>query len=698
MDIEGTDDRVSSVAPAPVQNISKINEDKIKEIVKIPNGKEIQEEISLLEQLSKDSTQLLNEKSSFIANKNIDLTKEIISYREKLIFEYSQFNVNEKNLQKPSNYESESDFIMAIEENINLLKRVNKIYTQIIGTAKQYYDIMAKFLDKFINYFKEVKNKNNPIKDFLSEEFQNIVDCWLFMKIDFDKFDFEEALTKGKYEQNFKTFISNEFKKKNFKLDIICPKGEIFDQKEQKRLKEQNEKDKKLLSENKSNLTKLHMENVGNISNYINDKLEFSKLKKLVLENSIMTNGNLFKKAKDLEKLTIKSFPNFQIELLDFLPEKLKELNLEKNNLVNFELETIFKGIFPNNKNILKNLEYLSFAGNNLTRVDLSILSTKTVYNGILTMNFRKNKIYKFIFNPDNFPSLMFIDLCKNNLNKSYLSDIKTLGSLESGNGFLFEPELCQKYYNKLKQKLKDNEKDLYLTKYLNITFMPKVQSLKYFQNFQINQKILNQLKKLDLSYNGLDCDTFFKYVNKNNGFLNLRSLNLNGNELDDTFFEKCLENNLFPKLQHLYLNSNKIGEYKAKISYKDEIPIDEKYTKDEDKELIYKLRLIYTFITKNTHLTKLNITKNPISELYTVVPEPNNNADKSNKYIKRDSNNIIIINCLFSLLIKIRDELLNNNDEKKGRMRFNLRFDCRSNVNKNSENYPYSDKPIVKK
>ena len=28
----------------------------------------------------------------------------------------------------------------------------------------------------------------------------------------------------------------------------------------------------------------------------------------------------------------------------------------------------------------------------------------------------------------------------------------------------------------------------------------------------------------------------------------------------------------------------------------------------------------------------------------------------------------------------------------------FNLRFDCRSNVNKNSENYPYSDKPFIYK
>ena len=36
--------------------------------------------------------------------------------------------------------------------------------------------------------------------------------------------------------------------------------------------------------------------------------------------------------------------------------------------------------------------------------------------------------------------------------------------------------------------------------------------------------------------------------------------------------------------------------------------------------------------------------------------------------------------------------------EKKYGRHTFNLRFDCRSNVNKNSENYPYSDKPIIYK
>ena len=710
--MESTEPPRESNAPAPAfaQNIIEQKEEKEKKekkeekgISKMPNEKEIQDEINLLETTSNNSYNYLKDYSASFLAKKESLMKEINSYRDRMMAEHKQLNLNDKSSQnqKPGKYESESDFIMATERHLNIMKKINKMYTQIFDSAKLNLDILNRFLERFIkniNNFDDI-NKDRPFEDFLLDEFKNIVNCWLFMKIDFDKFDFEEALSKHEFEQNFKTFVLNEFKKKNFKLNIICPKGETVDPKEQKRLKEQKENDIRLLTENKSNLIKLRIENAGNISSYIGEKLEFNKLKKLYAENTLITNPSLFKKTKNLEKLIIKSHPNLQIELLEYLPEKIKELHLEKNNFVTFELENILKGILSNNKNILQNLEYLSFAGNNLTRVDLSFLSTKTIFNGLQSMNFQKNKIYKFIYNPENFPNLKFINCCKNNLNKSYLSDIKTLGSLETGNGFLFENELCQKYYNKLKQRLIENKDDLFITKYLNITFIPKIHSFEYFDDLIINYKITNNLKKLDLSYNGLDCKTFFKFVNQNNGFMNVRSLNLNGNEIDDTFFEKFLEHNFFPKLQHLYLNSNKIGDLKIKVNYKDDIPIDEKYNKENDKQLVYKLRLIYKFIQKNTHLNKLTITKNPISELYSVVPEQNNNADKSTKYIKRDNNNIIIINCLFSLLIKVRDELLTKEEEKKtGRKRFNLRFDCRSNVNRNSENYPYSDRPFVKK
>ena len=682
------DQEAGQAAAAPIG----LSEDK-----KIPNLKEIQEIISEIEATSKNSIDYFNKLSKDFSNKNDIFLKEINLYRDNMISKYSEvFNIYDKPSEKKDNDSSKNAFKMATEKHVILMNRINQIFSEIFSSIKQNMDIMTRFLDKFANISKNI-DKGNPIQDFLYDEFNNIIDCWLFMKIDFGKFDFNQALNKTNLDQNFKSFVTKVSKNKNFNLKIVCPKAEPLTPTEQNILKEKKETEIKLLNENKANLTKLCLENADNVSNYIEDKIEFTKLKKLYIINSAINNSNLFTTMKNIEKLKIKLCPNIKIELLECLPANIKRLYLEKNNYVNYEFEYILS-IFSSNKNILPNLEILSFAGNNLTRIDLSTLSSKIIFEGLVEMNFQKNKIYKFIYNPEKFPKLKFINCCKNNLNKSCLSDIKNLASLESGNGFLFEPELCEKYYNKLKSNLKTNENGLFISNYLNISFIPKDISMEYYKDFIINEQITIKLKKLDLSYNGLNCETFFKFVNQNKGFINLRSLNLNGNELDDTFFEKFMENNIFTKLRHLYLNSNRIGNMNVNVKFRDNNPIDKKYTSEKEKELVYKLRLIYNFIHKNTYLNKLTITKNPISEYYSVVPEPNNNADRNDKYIKKDSNNKIIINCLFSLLIKIRDELLTNEEEKIGRNNFNLRFDCRSNVNKNSENYPYSDKPIVYK
>ena len=205
---------------------------------------------------------------------------------------------------------------------------------------------------------------------------------------------------------------------------------------------------------------------------------------------------------------------------------------------------------------------------------------------------------------------------------------------------------------------------------------------------------ILQNLKKLTLSYNKLTCKTLFTFFNTIKEPINLSKLNLNGNELDDTFFEQYLEQNFastFPKLQHISLSSNQIGNNKITVQYKDNKPIKDKQFTQE----IYKLRMMYKFIEVNKSLNKINLTKNPISDIYTIVPEENNNADVNSKYIIKDDENEIIINCFFSFLIKIRDELLRNGMEYS-RSSFNVKFDCRSNINKYSENYPFSSKPII--
>jgi hypothetical protein len=633
-------------------------------------NKEIIESIQKLYEISKNSFNNINSLLNDYSNKNNAFFSDIKEYMEE---------VDSKSVENESK--------MDLDKNVKLLTKIIEIYSKIVDSINSNFEILFQFLDICKNLKKE------PIQNFYSKEFKKIIDYWLSMKMDFERFDVKDDLKQSSLDDKSKDFISQTTKKKSVVINVNLPKVKAQDN--NNKSEEIKKEQFKLLEDYKSNVETLNLSNVSAFSKYLGDKSQYEKLSNLYIENSEFGQG-FIKRMPNLTSFTMKLCPNMPYDILDYLPEKLKHLNLEKNNYVNQDFQNIMNLLVAKNL-FLENLESLSFCGNNLTKVDLSsAIPPKKSFKVLKKLNFNKNKIYKFICDPEKFPSLTFINCCNNNLNKSYLKDIKKFGSLESGNGFLFEPELCEEYYNKLKEKLKVNEKNLYLTDYLNITFIPRVFALKYFKDLIINEAITVQLRKLDLSYNSLDCETFFKFVSNNQQFESLTTLNLNGNELDDTFFEKLLKTNNFKNLEHLYLNSNKIGNPDITVGYKDNVPIEQKYSSAKDKQLIFKLRLIYLLIEKKSCLTKLTITKNPICDFYSIIPD--RDADKSEKYIKKDNNNNIIINCLFSFLIKIRDELLPKEKEKNGRTTFNLRFDCRSNVNKNSDNYPYDEKPIVYK
>ena len=653
------------------------------------SGTEIDNALEQLESSSKKFTEEFSALCDEFKVKNKNFLNDIDLFRENLEKKYGQENPNEKVTLKNKALDSDSRFRTMTEKPIQLVNKMTVLYTSLFEMVKSNMNILSHFL----NTAKDL-DKRKDLKDFFSEEFKNIVDSWLIMKLDFDNLNINEALNNANVDDNFRNFIVKVYKKKSLKIYVHHMKGEIENEESKKKFKEE----KKSLNENAPNLTKLTWKNAGDLNKVIDKTMKYPKLKNFSFENGKINDEDFtfVQQMPNLEKLSIKYVPNFQVEILiQNLPLKLKMLYLEKLNFVNDDFKIILKK-FNYNKDILANLEVFSLAGNNITKADFTILSSKIVYQSLVEINLKKNKLYKFLYNPENFPKLKFINCCKNNFNKSYFKDAGKIMSLESGNGFLFEPDLCRSYYDSLKKKICTSDDLPYLFDYLNISFMPKFLSKDYFRDFGLNEQLMNKLKKLDLSYNGINCTEFFAIIEKNNNFSHLHSLNLNGNNIDDTFFEKIMKNNAFPKLEHLYLNSNRIGDTNVKVQYRDDIPIDKEHQQEKEKNLVFKLRLLYKFIEQTPHLNKLTITKNPISEFYSVVK--GENADKSDKFIKRDNSGKIAINCLFSMLIKIRDELLTSDFDKEKRKGFNLKFDCRSNVNKNSENYPYNDKPFIKK
>ena len=672
--------------PAPVSVMAKPED--ISDIEKAGSGTKIDNEIERLVSISKDYAEEFSTLCNQFKESNKVFFGDLDIFKENLLKLYSEkANPNEKLSLKNKKLDDDQNFRSITEKPIQLINKISTLYSTLFEMVKS----NMKILSQFLNIGKKLEG-GKPLEDFFSEEFSDIVNSWLFLKIDFDNFNVNEALAKSEFDEHFKAFLTKTNKKKSMKIYFEHLKGEV----ENEETKKKYAAEKKFLKDNIATVTKITLKNTGDFGNFIERKFEFQKLKKFIFENGrLYEDFDIKNKMPNLEKLSIKYCPSLQIFFMEKIPVKIKELYLENCNIINEEFKSLAEKIFVDKNPILNTLEILSLAGNNLTKVDFSRLKAKQIYQSLKEMNFKKNKLYKFIYNPENFPQLKFINCSKNNFNKSFLKPYKIM-SLESGNGFLFEPDLCKSYYDDLKKKICTKDELPYIFDYLNISFMPKNLSLKYFSDFELNPQLMQKIKKLDLSYNTLNCNTFFKYLEKNNNFIHLHSLNLNGNEIDDTFFEKLIKNNYFPKLQHLYLNSNLIGDTKVKIGYKDDVQIYPDNQSEKDKSLVYKLRLMYKFIEQMPHLNKLTITKNPIAEFYSVTK--GTDMDKSDKFIKRDLNGKIVVNCLFSMLIKIRDELLTSDYDKEKRKGFNLKFDCRSNVNKNSDNYPYSERPIEKK
>ena len=632
-------------------NNASVEEPKQEDYLGLTNvyDEEIYDVIKQIKEESNISKEYINQTCQDFSKLSESFVEQIISHlKDKVSLYENLFNLKDENSKKTSTF----DLKLVTKKTIKYLNQILKIHSQLYESTKQLFQIYLNFLN-----ISKYLNSKNPSDDFFLDKLEDIINSWLFMKLDFEKFDFGEALKNCALEENFKNLILNVCKSKRLYLKLDFAKEKNNNKLLQNYLK--------MIQENQLNLIGIKIDNLDKYENISKKEFKFSKLKKLYM-NNVISEGNIkFDQTPKLEKFVMKLCPQIDVSSLNPFPEHLKKIYLEKNNFVDKDFYYIINNVILPNKQLLMNLELLSFAKNYLSKIDLSYINNKYFFNSLTELNFSKNKIYSFTFNKNNYNKLTYINCCYNNLNRSYVGKIPTILGLEGANLFLLNDELFNKYYTSLKEKLTSDKIKFNKISYLNISYIPRIKSIEYFKDFRLNESIILNLKKLDLSYNGLKCDTFFKFIENNKGFFNLRSLNLTGNLFDDTFFEKYLEyEDIFNKLEHLNLNSNNIGDPLVKINYKDEIPINDKIL-GGNTDLIYKLRLIYKFVEKNKYLTRLNLAENPISKMYS---NKNINLDQSSQiqsYIQVDEKNNIIINCFISLFYKIQGEIIQKSDDK---------------------------------
>ena len=571
-----------------------------------------------------------------------------------------------------------------VKEKIIFINKVITLYKQITEIIKQNFLILKNFLDNFD------LNKEFPIQDFFKKEFNNITTSWLFLKLDLEKFDFKNIIEESNLNQNYKDFLMKECHEKSSFMNIILPENKENDTSNSNIInyKELYKEEINLLSENSNHLVKLNMKNVPVIEDFLG-KSKYDKLEKLNLKNSNITDNKIFNQFSSLTKLSIKYCPDLDTSIFnDINLLNLKYLILEKNGFIDQDLDNLISNFILKSPDLIDNLEILSFAYNNLSNIDFNhyLTTPKHVFNSLNSLILNHNEIYKITIDKYYFPELKLLDCSNNNLNSYYFSDLQNddILILQSGNFFLMDDSLCQIYYSNIRNKLANTD---YLSlRKLDLSYMPTLFSNSFLSNININHSLFINLKKLNLSYNGISCDTLFNFFEKNKECLKLRTLNLNGNQLDDTFFERFLNlglNKIFSNLKKLYLNDNNIG-CNDEIDYKDEEPISKKeYEKD-----IYKLRLMYKFICENKNLKLISINKNPISEKNIVMYEDIINEENKEGILIKNKNGEIIINDFYSFLIKIKNELTERND-------LNIKFDCLYDVNFNSKDFNYESQYI---
>ena len=461
----------------------------------------------------------------------------------------------------------------------NICKHLDDIFALHEQISKAIHDNID-ILDSFLQIEKYL-DKEEPIQEFLSSNLGTIYNSWLFLHLNFEKNNINDMFASQKIPNDVKVFIEKNSDNKFSEMKIIETDTD------------QIRKYMELLNNNKDKLTKLKMQSAQFVGDYFaGQEYTFPKLSKLTFRRTAIERipFNLFPACT---KLSFERIPKFDFSILHLInPLKLQKIAFEKSNLITSEFNTIISTLFQS-KQITNNLTHLSFANNFITNVDFTILYNLKL-NKLKEIDFHNNRITKFIIDPNSVQNLKMINLCNNCLSKPSMTSLKKNKTIifTNNNIYLTNQTNNDLYYETLKNQLSEFD---YGIKTLNLSGMFNVFNRSKLLDIKINSSIQISVKKLDLSYCSLDCETLFKFFTINPGFLELRSLDINGNLLSDDFFSLYLKNKLhtyFTKLSHLYISANEI--------------------KGTD------FRSIAEFIKENKCLTRIIITKNPFSNAYT--------------------------------------------------------------------------------
>ena len=476
----------------------------------------------------------------------------------------------------------------------NILVIHNKIFESIQETIQILESLLE--INKFIT-------KEKPCEEFLINNITSIYQSSLFLKLDYNKYDIYTLFNSQCLSENvINFFIKNPLNK--FSTFRITTEQTSYYNDTNTRFQEI---DSKIVNQNRDVLKKLKFLKIKELPPFITD-ITFPNVKKVDLSHSPFKLIQYCKKTfPNIESISIQnmSLDLNEINVLSHLHMNLQSLRFIRLDLINSSFNKIMT-IIANSDELRNNITHLDFSDNFISVVDFGqfLFQPKKMHK-LKEINFSKNKIYKFLMNPDSVPSLKVLNLTSNALGKSYFSGFKKdkIILLLSNNIYLSSPNNYQQYFETLKYQLENidyNLESLSLIGLFSKTSRDKLKELK------LNKNILISVKTLDLSNCSLDYQTLFYFLKVNSGLFELRNLHLTGNYLSDEFFSKFIEygfHETFRKLKFIYLHNNDI----------------------KDKGLEYAK----IFIEKNLSLTAMFLCRNPFDKEYMIkeMKSPTKNA-----------------------------------------------------------------------
>ena len=312
--------------------------------------------------------------------------------------------------------------------------------------------------------------------------------------------------------------------------------------------------------------------------------MEILKIKKFKIKKSILLNTNLNDYFPDIENLNISDckigYNVYQkLEFNNLIKLSLDNIELVNDNFMDILIFLLKSRSTKNSSDYIgKNLKMLSVKNNRISHITIPGMEApddkkfNNDFGNLEYLNLSGNNLYDFCLNKSLFNSVTLLDLTKNNISSpviiNNILDDKGENCLilaAKNVGVMKNKKIRTKYCDYLVAKLTDsqtnNKKKKYNIKSLNFEgiFMLKDniknkddnENQPYLFRIDLNT-FSNTLVQLNLSFNNISNDIIYKLFEKNRLLPNLKELDLSSNKITEDFFSKYVSNKYYENYNNL--------------------------------------------------------------------------------------------------------------------------------------------------